>query len=37
MYPPNTALERTADKVCGLRVSVGLITRQFGGPSAFVR
>jgi len=37
MMMPNTALEPSADPRIGLRVSVGLVTGQFGGGSAFVR
>jgi hypothetical protein len=37
MYPPNTALEPTADSAFRLAGSAGFATRQFGGGSAFVR
>jgi len=34
---PNTALEPTADSAFSLAGSAGLVTRQFGGGSAFGR
>jgi hypothetical protein len=37
MYPPNTALEPTADPRLGLSGSAGFAMRQFGGGSAFGR